>query len=640
MRPYLVLLLAACSSGVEPIVDSARTDHFFDHPFPTDDLLRPDGTVDLSEFPEPVGEGLLTEVVRGWKERNDLTSQGFANNGSFYFRFSGALELPSETRGLPEDPVLLVDMDTGELFPLQLGFTVDPLDDPFLAENLLAGVAVIGHPPRSGARLAAVVMRSAGVAPVPLPDGVEDALALAGVRGRAAVATTWTVTDAVAQLRQLFDAADAWVGDTPDYSGMTWQQVDRLDVTQGTTPGGEAATVFTVSFAGGETEDAYLSALEGPEGTHSHDFGTWPVAVYQSSLAVPYFQGLADRPFMSPGVSHLSDTDVYTGWIAFEQGQLVAEPEADQTRVVLQVPLDAQGEPAPIRGVVIYDHGTGGHAYNAVQRRNGLDRGRDLAAVYAEAGFAVLSHDAPLYGTRYPLIDEGFSDGSLGFYNIVNLPAFRDNQRATGMEGHVVRRYAEEGLAQAFPDLPWAEELRFVKVGHSLGSVTTHLSTSPEVEAYATVLGSGSGGVLADFILETGLLANPNGLTDLLLPLLGFNEEDNPSAGEIVAAAVGIEDEEAQQRIDRLHPIILLFQWGMDPSDPMSVARSEDLPVTLLTGVGDYQVPNHTSYALANALPQGVAVDCVPLDDYDPHYCMHREDEGLDIVRSWLDSVP
>lgn len=640
MRLLPALLLAACSAGIEPIVDAERPEHYFDHPFPTDDLLRPDGTIDLTGFPEPTGEGLLTEVVRGWKVRTEQSSQGFANNGSFYFRFEGALDLPTETDGVPEDSVLLVDMDSGELFPLMLRFTRDPLDDPFLAENLLAGVAAIGHPPRSGARLAAVVMRSAGVAPVALPDGVKEALDLAGVRGRAAVATTWTVADAVGQMQQLFSAADAWVGDSPDYSGMTWQQVSRLDVDQGETASGEAATVFTVTFEGGDTEASYLSALEGGAGTHSHDFSTWPVAIYQSSLPVPYFQGLADRPFMSPGVGHLSDTDVFTGWIDFEGGVLVSEPEADSTRVVLQVPLDGQGQPAPIRGVLIYDHGTGGHAYNAVQRRNGNDRGRDLASVFAEAGFAVLSHDAPLYGTRYPLIDAGFSDGSLGFYNIVNLPAFRDNQRATGMEGHLVRRFAEEGLSAAFPDLPWASELQFVKVGHSLGSVTTHLSTAPEPDAYTTVLGSGSGGILADYILQTGLLANPNGLTDLLLPLLGFNAEDDPSAGEIVAAAVGIEEEEAQQRIDRLHPIILLFQWGMDPSDPMSLARSEDLPVTLLTGVGDYQVPNHTSYALAAALPQGVAIDCTPLDDYDPHYCMHREDEGLDIVRSWLDSVP
>ena len=44
------------------------------------------------------------------------------------------------------------------------------------------------------------------------------------------------------------------------------------------------------------------------------------------------------------------------------------------------------------------------------------------------AGWAVVGRDADLYGQRYPLIDEGFG-ASLGFYNVVNPPAFRDNLR-------------------------------------------------------------------------------------------------------------------------------------------------------------------------------------------------------------------
>ncbi|TNE84160.1 MAG: hypothetical protein EP330_30530 [Deltaproteobacteria bacterium] len=641
MRLLPVLLLVACASGVQPVVDASRPEHYFDHPFPSDELVRADGTVDLTGFPEPTGEGLLVEVVRGWKIRNDMSSQGFANNGSFYFRFAEALEdVPETTEGLPEDPVLLVDMDTGELYPLELRFVTDPLDDPFFAENLLAGVAVIGHPPRSGAHLAAVVMKSAGVKPTELPEGVEDALDLAGVRSKAAVATTWHVSDATDMLQQLFDAADAWVGADPDYSGMVWERVTSLDINQGTTQSGKDTTIVTANFESGGSEQAFCYALEGPAGEHSHDFSTWRMAVYQSYLQVPYFQDLEDRPFMSPGVGHLSDTDVFTGWIDFEAGQLASEPVADSTRVVLQVPLDDNGDPAPIRGVMVWDHGTAGHAYNAVQRVNGNDRGRELAAEYAAAGFAVISHDAPLYGTRYPLIDEGFTDGSLGFYNIVNVPAFRDNQRQTGVESHVVRRFAEH-LPELFPDLPWASELVFVKGGHSLGSVTTHNAASAAPDEYVAVLGSGSGGVFSDYILHTGLLANPNGLASLLLPLLGFDAEDDPEVGEIVAASIGIEEDEARLRIDRKHPAIMLFQWGMDPSDPMALARSEEVPVTLLTGIGDYQVPNHTSHALANALPDAVVVECTPTSDsYDPHQCMYREDEGIAIVRDWLANLP
>ena len=87
---------------------------------------------------------------------------------------------------------------------------------------------------------------------------------------------------------------------------------------------------------------------------------------------------------------------------------------------------------------------------------------------------------------------------------------------------------------------------------------------------------------------------------------------------------------------DFLHPSLMLFQWNMDPSDPLALAPSENLPVTLLTGVGDYQVPNLSSEALAAALPDATLAWCTPNADYDPHYCMHREEEGFQIVRDWL----
>ncbi len=641
MRTLPLLFLIACASGVDAIVDPERPEHYFDVPFPSDDLLRADLTPDLTDFPEPDGQdGLLSDVVRAWKVRDEQASQGFASNGAFYFRFAETLDFGDATDGSPEDDVLLVDMDTGELIPLEMRFYAKAYDDPFIAPNLLAAAPAMGHPPRSGAHLAAVIMRSAGVkAPkgYDLPEGVKDALKLAGVSGKAAVATTYTVTDSVDMLQQLFAASDEWLGANPDWSGVAWQQVTRLDVTQGPTENGQDATIFTVTFDDDSTEQSFLSSLDEVDGVHSHDFADWPVAIYQAELPVPYYQGLADRPFMSPGLSHLSDTDVFSGWIPFEGGQFTGTAETDHTRVVLQVPLDSNGNPKPIKGVIIYDHGTGGHAYNAVQRRNAQDRGRDLAAVWAEAGWAMLSHDAPLYGTRYPLIDAGYTDGSLGYYNIVNLPAFRDNERQTAVEGHVIRRFVQEGLPGQFSELTFESD-RVRKIGHSLGSVTTHLSVAPEPDAYESALGSGSGGVYTEFILATGLLASddPDSLTNMLLPLLGFSAEDDPAIGQVVAASIGIEEEGAQMQVDRLHPALMLFQWAMDPADPMAVAPSETTDEVLLMGIGDWQVPNNTTETLGMALPNAEVIDCTPLADYDPHYCMHREDEGMQIVKDWL----
>jgi hypothetical protein len=75
----------------------------------------------------------------------------------------------------------------------------------------------------------------------------------------------------------------------------------------------------------------------------------------------------------------------------------------------------------------------------------------------------------------------------------------------------------------------------------------------------------------------------------------------------------------------------------MDPSDPMAVARDEALPVHLFLGVGDRQVPNFTSEALEEALPEPTTTWCTPTtDDYDPHVCLHREETGQTDWAAWL----
>ena len=136
-----------------------------------------------------------------------------------------------------------------------------------------------------------------------------------------------------------------------------------------------------------------------------------------------------------------------SGWIEFSDGTLVSEPEYELTRIVVSLPMDDEGNPLEDVPFVVYDHGTGGHAYNSVQRRNINDNGLRLAQVFADEGFAVIGRDAPLYGTRYPLIDEGYG-GSLGFYNITNLPAFRDDQRQTAIEGNVLLQFIPEELGR------------------------------------------------------------------------------------------------------------------------------------------------------------------------------------------------
>ncbi|MGB0638643.1 MAG: hypothetical protein ACPGTU_04890 [Myxococcota bacterium] len=626
--------------AVSAIVDPSRTTHFFDLPFPSDDMLDGSGHINLDAYPQAPSD-VTRDVIGGWANRISKTSQGFANHGAVYFRFEGALELPSVLTGSPEDPVLLIDTETGELIPLTLRFTEEAGEDPFLADNLLAFAPALGYPPRPGATLVAVVMESAGASAADgwtAPTQVEDALSLAEVDGHPAVATIFTVQNTTGELAALYADVDDRLGENPDWGDIQWQRVTHLDYSPGLTESGEEATLATVTFENGDTEVAFLYGMDNGENDHSHDLlNDWPMAVYQASIPTHNYSGLADRPYMKPGLQHIFDTNEESGWIDFENGMPSSEPDTEMVRLVLSIPKDETGAPIENAPIVVWDHGTGGHAYNSVQRVNVHDDGPQLAERFARAGFAIVGRDAPLYGTRFPLIDEGFSGGSLGFYNVVNLPAFRDNQRQTAVDGHTVRRFIDTGMNNSLT-AGSIDTDRVRRFGHSLGSVTSNLGVAPEPDVWESVFLSGTGGVLSHYFLDTGLIDDlGNEFVEQIFTLFQVAPPDPITAPAVLGAALGL-PESSWGKIDRLHPSITLFQWTMDPSDPMSVARDEQLPATVFIGIDDHQVPNFTSYALATALPDATVITVEASWDYDPHMVLHREAEGHDVLSDWLEN--
>jgi hypothetical protein len=619
--------------GVLAIVDPERGSHYFDLPFPSDTLLDPLGYPQLEGFPD--AEGLMLGMVRGWVARVGMTTQGFSNNGAAYFRFEGPLELPETTPGHPDDPVLLVSLHDGSLRPLELRFVADDHGDPFYADNTLAMAPRRGFPMRSGWSYAAVIMRSAGVrAPdgYTLPDGVAPALRMAGVDGEPAVATTFTVQDVTGQLRLLADDADARLGDG---FGVELEEVTLLDYHQGRTSSGASSTLATAWFGSGASNTAELIP-RGSTGTHQHDLGeAWPMAVWEGELQTWNHQGLAERPYMSPGYGHIMDTTEYSGWIDVEAGALLGEPEPEPMRIVVALPRDEQGEPMRDVPVVLWDHGTIGHAYNCVQRGSSSDDGRAIAERFAAAGVGLICRDGALYGTRYPLIDEGF-DSYLGFYNLVNMTAFRDNLRQTALDGHVLLRFVQQGLNDALPAGSIDPE-RLGRLGHSLGSNTANLGLAMDPDAYQAALLSGAGGGFASYFLETDLFMDiAPSLLDELFELSGAEMPADPTASEVIGAMLGLEAE-AWEQVDRMHPVMNLGQWMMDPADALSTAPDLRTPVTLLMGIGDQQVPNTTTYALEQALAGARRVDC-EVSGYDPHYCLFRDEQGYDALEDWLAS--
>ena len=637
-------MLAGCAGpegseagdAVAAIVNPERPEHFFDMPFPSDAYLDGAQRMDLDGYPEAPSEA-LGGVVRGWARRIGLTSQGFSSNGSAYFRFEGPLRLAPVMQGRTDDPVLLIDVDSGELIPLAVNFVEQSSGDPFMADNLLALAPALGHPPRSGATLAAVVMQSAGAKPAKgweAPAEVLNALEKAGVDGRPAVATVYTTQDAVGELSALYADVDDHVDAMDDWGDVQWKRIAHLDYAQGLTASGEAATVVTTTYADGSTSVVNMYANE--EAVHSHEMiDGWPMAVYETEIPVFSYSGLADRPYMNPGLGHIFDTERDSGWINFADGLPADEPEQEMMRIIISLPKDGAGEPILDAPIAMYDHGTGGAAINAVQRINMHDDGHAIATRWAEAGWAVIGRDAPLYGARFDLTDEGFSGGSLGYYNVVNLPAFRDNQRQTAVDGHVLLRFIKDGLNDSLP-AGSIDPSEIRRIGHSLGSVTTNLGVAPEPDEYDSIFLSGTGGVLSHYFLDTGLIEDfGNELVDQIFSLFQVDPPDPITAPAVLGAALGI-PEESWDNINRLHPAMLLFQWTMDPGDPMSVARYETMPSTVFIGIDDHQVPNFTSYALATALPDSQVVTVEASWDYDPHMVLHREVAGHDALSAWL----
>ena len=117
----MLFMITSCSNphsspqadAVSAIVDPSRSEHFFDAPFPSNEFLDDKKHVDLSAYPQTPSE-VTRDIIGGWADRISKTSQGFANHGAVYFRFEGPLDLPTVMTGQSDEPLLLIETETGE----------------------------------------------------------------------------------------------------------------------------------------------------------------------------------------------------------------------------------------------------------------------------------------------------------------------------------------------------------------------------------------------------------------------------------------------------------------------------------------------------------------------------------------------
>jgi hypothetical protein len=234
-------------------------------------------------------------------------------------------------------------------------------------------------------------------------------------------------------------------------------------------------------------------------------------------------------------------------------------------------------------------------------------------------------------------MDEGYTDGSFGFYNIVNLPSFRDNQRQAGLEAHALRRFVVDHLADALP-AGSLDATRIRRLGHSLGTVGVNVSLAGRPDDWESAFLSGPGAWFALSFLETGLVDSGGGLFDTLTDLLGVTIDPAEGVGAVIAAGLDISDPDARARMDRMHPVVGLLTWVTEPSDPALLGRDAAVPSTLLMGIDDRQIPNAGTEGLAAVHPQADLVPCDYDFDDDPHYCLYKDSDGRAALRAWLEA--
>lgn len=625
---FIVGLLAACG-GDRPtaLVAADRSEHLFARPFPSDELRGADGAPVLSGYPTGPSD-LAYTLVSGWAAQASLAARGFSALSPVYLRFDGDPGLPESLPGAEDDPVRLVSLDSGHRPELQLRWWEDDLGDPYLLPGTLAVRPAPWTPLRGGERYALVVDREVARPALDWEPPAEVA------DEKPAVATVFTVQPTLSDLIALREAADAALDADPSLLQPTsLKRLKRLVYRQDRTPSGKAATACVVTFDDDSEEVSYLSAREGaPEVVV--DLEGDRMEVWQATIQTVQFRDLEGQPWASPGIGLLNDfARREGGWIPFDADGRPSWPATPEPlRVVIQVPREGAG-----LAVATWDHGTGGSAYNAVQRSNNVEDFSVIRGQFADAGVVVVSRDQPLYGTRYPLIDAGFSS-SLGFYNIGNLPAFRDNHRQAAVDHRVTHRFAVEVLPTLFESGRVAPR-HVGAFGHSLGSVTAHLGLAAQQGAGAdTVLMSGTGGYFAYFVADTGLLGSGNDIVGLLGPLLDVDLPEDPSGSEAVGALAGV-PEAGWERVDGFHPVLALFQLIMDPGDPMTVVNDQPVPETIFMGVGDFQVPNQTTEWLVQGLPEATLVQGEARGEYDPHHVTFREPEGLQALDAFATEV-
>ncbi|MCA9646893.1 MAG: hypothetical protein H6718_18850 [Polyangiaceae bacterium] len=391
--------------GTHALFDVDAEASFFAAPFPRPNRARDDGSLRVTDFPNPNGNVMVQQMV----DMLETGSQGFSTNGAAYFPFSGALDeatLPSSVEDSlrPESSVFLVNIDrSSPYYASRLGLEVQfkVAAETYSPSNVLVALPFQGFVLDPDTLYAFVVTSGVRAA-----DGsaLGSALELEQLKRGETPAAEAELPEA-RRLSAGFSALRAYYAE---------KQLDLSSI--------RAATVFRT----GNALIRHLrwrdqvAARPTPVANDIADAGESydDYCVVRASAALPVFQ-TSTKPYATIG----------DGAMVEDGNGALVEQSLDNVEILLTVPK----QPMPAAGypMLLYGAGGGGKARQVIDRTKesedpdlGLGpRGQGPALQLARRGVASLGFPAPLAWERNPAAKDGLVD----FWNTGNLWAFRGN---------------------------------------------------------------------------------------------------------------------------------------------------------------------------------------------------------------------
>ena len=462
-RPPLVLAaaplvgaLVACTPGESPDGPTPLwTDDpadFWDAPWPSDLRRDDDGTIRMSDFPNPRGVPVIDQYVA----RGDQLD-GFGTSSPMYLPVDGwfdAGDLPSPAETAQEgSPLQLVDIDPNSpRWGTRIPVLAEQLTgvSEYYREQTLAVIPVPGFPLRPATRYALLLTTDVASPNAAFVETLEpghphfdadlhQALWFLGLEADdLAIAATFTTYDPLEEMARIAD--------------FLQHQVVPPDLSR-------HPLVLTDSFP------SYV--------------------VYETHYPSPIFT-FGTRPFNTEGGEFRFDDagrPLIAGW--------------DDMRLSVCAPHDLHRPPPGGWPVVIVQHGTGGD-YRSDCRSSSVF---EPSGRFAREGGIALGIDQPLHGTR----SGGAAASDLAHFNFVNPDSGLTNFR----QGAADAIYLARALASRQWELPIdgggsvrLDPERISFFGHSQGGLTGGIAAPFLGADVEQVVLSGAGGVLAITLVE------------------------------------------------------------------------------------------------------------------------------------------